>query len=155
MLVAYRVTEWSRSPHRRVQKERKWCLSVKELGAALRLLSQPSVASAASGSSAWWDDKASPHACSSASGESFSKNVISYLYNRKEKNINTFAYAETTSSTVHTWAKMRSLSPTRRLTGNSSPHITSTLLSFWFITLWVERPRPSPKLMQYDGLQDL
>lgn len=69
LVNADRGTGWLRSPYRRARRERNWCLSVRELGAAPRRQSRRSAASVASGSSAWCDARASPHACSSASGQ--------------------------------------------------------------------------------------
>lgn len=69
IMVAHRGTGWLRSPYRRVQRVRRWCLSVRELGAAPPHRNQPSVVSAASGLSTRWDARASPRACSSASGQ--------------------------------------------------------------------------------------
>lgn len=66
---AHRGTGWLKSPCQRVRRERSWCLNVRELGAAPQRQSLPSAASAASGWSAWWDVRASPRACSSASGQ--------------------------------------------------------------------------------------
>lgn len=65
---AHRVTEWLRKPCQRVQRERSWCMSGREPGAAPPSQNRPSVASAASGSSAWWDARASPRAWSNAWG---------------------------------------------------------------------------------------
>lgn len=64
-----RDTGLSRSPYRKVRKERRSCTSVREPGAALPYPSRRSVASVAFGCSAWWDGEASPHAWSSASGK--------------------------------------------------------------------------------------
>lgn len=159
---AHRGTGWLKSPCQRVRRERSWCLNVRELGAAPQRQSPPSAASAASGWSAWWDVRASPRACSSASGQYGCKppaisSSSSHTHTHNQSHINAticlFFCTAIISYTVHTWAKMRSPSPTPLPTGNSSPRIISALPSFWFITSWVGHARTNPKPKQYDGLQ--
>lgn len=66
LISTQRVTEWSRRILLRAQRGRRWCLNIRELGAAPLRRSRPSAASVASGWSAWCGVGLSPHAWLSA-----------------------------------------------------------------------------------------
>lgn len=88
---ACRATEWLKILCRRVQRGKSWCLSVRERGAAPQRQSQQSVASAASGWSAWWDARASPRACSTASGRCLFRDLNAlFTYNKSKLTVSLF-----------------------------------------------------------------